>query len=186
MPFPIVGVVALGTAATALPYLLYGKSAYVGEASPSGLGDTVSKTVNTTLEAVHQRLVEKGGTFSVTKYVWNGKSCVEAAADRGAYLAGLLTSRWTIHSYTVGNYTHTFNMLEYQKNFWIVDSYVIVYIKCLGATLPADLVKTPQSTSLKGTAGMDPTPRAVTPTVTVPTYTPVTVTKDNMGRILYH
>lgn len=185
MPFPIVPVVAVG-AISALPYLLYGKSAYLSEATPTGLDATTLASVNETLKAVHQRLVEAGGTYSVAKYVWNGKSCVEAAVDRGQFLAGLLSSRWTVHSCTVGNYTHTFNVLEIQKNYWIVDSYVIVYMKCVGNALPADIVKTPQSTSLKGTAALDVKPKVNNPPAPVVPSRPVSVTTDSMGRVLYH
>lgn len=186
MAFPIVAVAVFSGAALALPYILYGRSSYFPSDEPNSLDAPTLKSVNDTLMGVHQKLVEKGSEYSILKHVPFGKSCVEASEKRAAFIASLLSNQWEVLSCTVNIMTHTFNIVKFKNHIWIVDSYVIVYIKYVGTSLPADIIMTPQSRKYHGTAQKD----IVTGTCAV--IAPpicntqrISITKDPNGRIRF-
>lgn len=156
MPFPIVAVAVGAVAAASLPYLLYGQVAYFPSDDPTEMDPATLKSVNDALMSVHQKLVERGSEFGITQHVPAGKSCVEASEKRGSFIASLLSNKWQVFSYTVSAETHTFNVVRYddhrQIHYWIIDSYLIVYIKYVGSSPPVGMTQTPQSKSYWGHA----------------------------------
>jgi len=151
MPFPIVAV-AFGVAAAAVtPYLLFGSVAYSSD-TPSGMDAATLKTAEDALALVHQNLVSHGWDYGITKHLYYKKSCVEASASRAPFIAGLLSSQWEVFSCTVSAGTHTFNVVKFNNHYWIVDSYVFVYIKYIGNAIPAGMAITPMSQSYRGSA----------------------------------
>ena len=151
MPFPIVAVAFGAVAAAATPYVLYGSVAYLPDV-PSGMDAATLRYTENRLGVVHEGLVKRGWDFSVTTHVPAGKSCVEASESRGRFIAGLLSDRWEVFCCTVSAGTHTFNVVKFQNHHWIVDSYVIVYVKYIGRSIPSGMAITPLSSSWRGSA----------------------------------
>jgi hypothetical protein len=151
MPFPIVAVAFGAVAAAATPYLLYGSVAYLPD-TPSGMDAATLKLTEDALLVVHQGLVKRGWDFSITTHVPAGKSCVEASESRCRFIAGLLSDKWEVFSCTVSAGTHTFNVVKYQNHHWIVDSYLIVYVKYIGSSIPSGMAITPGNSIWRGSA----------------------------------
>lgn len=78
--------------------------------------------------------------FHFTRYVPLGKSCVDAAYDRGKYLAESLPTNWVIDAYTWKNKAHTANVMWFQSSnskiyAWYVDDYAPIGLTILGGGL---------------------------------------------------
>jgi hypothetical protein len=151
MPFPIVAVAVGAVAVAVTPYLLYGSLAYLPDV-PSSMDAASFKSAEDALAVVHTNLIAHSWDYAVTNHVPYGKSCVEASESRGPFIAGLLSSEWEVFSCTVSAGTHTFNVVRFKGNYWIVDSYVIVYIKYIGGSIPVGMAITPMSRSYRGRA----------------------------------
>lgn len=187
MAFPVVAVAVFSAAAAALPYMLYGHNAYFPSDEPNDLDAATLKSVNDALMAVHQKLIEKGSEYSISKHAFSGESCVEASEKRAAFIASLLSNQWEVWSCTVNVMTHTFNVVKFKNHLWIVDSYLIVYVKYIGISLPADIIMTPGANKYHGTAAKDPVPlQPLHRNPPIHDTRMIHVTTDHVGRVLYH
>ncbi len=151
MPFPIVAVAVGAIAVAVTPYLLYGSVVYLPDVS-STMDAASFKSAEAALAVVHQKLVAQGWTYSLPNYVPYGKSCVEASDSRAPFIASLLPSDWEVFSCTVSSGTHTFNVVCFKGNYWLVDSYLIVYLKYLGSYIPGGMAQTPMSKFCRGSS----------------------------------
>jgi hypothetical protein len=113
----------------------------------STLTSAESSAVTTTLDSI--RAAMTGRAFEWTLYVPYGKSCGEAAQDRGAYIANYLPSNWYVDTYAWSSGLHIANVVYFQaadRYFycWVLDGYGypvtddLLSFLCRTSALPAE------------------------------------------------
>jgi hypothetical protein len=115
----------------------------LGLASLSGLSADELAMANAAVRALESSLKQSGGLFSSRNYVVFGKSCVQAAEDRGLYVSSALPTAFTIISVTHVTKLHTYNAMFFRSqsgasHYWLFDTYVfgIPNIRYTGTSLP--------------------------------------------------
>ncbi len=121
-------------------------AAALGIISLKGLIATESSMANAVEKDLIRVLKQSGWLYSSNNYVIFGQSCVQAANDRGAYVAPHLPTCYTIISVTSVSKLHTYNAMFFkaqsgQKHYWLFDTYVagITTVKYAGTFLPKTL-----------------------------------------------
>ncbi|PQO34296.1 hypothetical protein DTL21_12245 [Bremerella cremea] len=98
--------------------------------SPENLTDDEQKMA-TQVEADLKRVLKGSGwRYSSNNYIVRGQSCVQAANDRGAYVAPHLPCKFTIISVTHKSKLHTYNATFFRSSkgrshYWLFDTYVM-------------------------------------------------------------